>query len=142
MQSTPPNYCPSCGHAVNHVVLQGAIPLVEFAKIELIDAGLFKPSSDYEGYLGEAVLKLIEKFSGQGHSGTSAALALELFNQLVKRIPLHPCKHINKEELSEGWKSCSHCGTVFTPEGKQVEAAGKIAAFLMKSFFLDECSMA
>jgi len=62
--------------------------LTDHAQRELKLAGLFDDDSDYNGMLGEAVLKLIELFAKQGHSGMSAAMTRELFNKLATYKPL------------------------------------------------------
>lgn len=67
-----------------------ACTLSSFARGELEKAGLFDKDSDYAGMLGEAVLELIETFSTQGHSGFSAAMAVDLFSRLANYKPLTP----------------------------------------------------
>lgn len=62
----------------------------EHAKKELELAGLFDKDSDYGGMVGKAVLDLCKCFSGQGHSGFSASMVLELFNILGKYKTLTP----------------------------------------------------
>ena len=64
--------------------------LVEHARKELAEAGLFDIDSDYDGMLGEAVLELIQKFSEQGHSGMSASMTISLFEKLARFKPLTP----------------------------------------------------
>lgn len=59
-------------------------PLNSHARTELEKAGLFDEDSDYNGMLGDAVMKLMDAFSGQGHSGFSAMLTLDLFNRVAK----------------------------------------------------------
>jgi len=58
--------------------------LIEYAKQELKLNGMFDKDSDYGGMIGEDVLKLIELFSNQGHSGNSANTVLNIFNELPK----------------------------------------------------------
>lgn len=62
--------------------------LVDFAQRELELAGLFSKDSDYDGMLGRSVMKLVRAFAGQGHSGFSAMLALDLFKKLAGYKPL------------------------------------------------------
>jgi hypothetical protein len=66
------------------------MPMVEFAEAELRRAGLFDPSSDFDGELGPAVLELVKLFGGQGHSGGSAALVIDLLDRLLRYQPLTP----------------------------------------------------
>jgi hypothetical protein len=65
-------------------------PLVEHAKNELHRAGLDSPDSDYGGATAEAVLALIRVFAGQGHSGMSAAITLDVFTRLAEYRALMP----------------------------------------------------
>jgi hypothetical protein len=62
--------------------------LVEYAKKELSNAGLFDKDSDYDGMLGNDVLVLIETFASQGHSGHSAHQATQLAIRLMQYKPL------------------------------------------------------
>jgi len=62
----------------------------EHAKRELELAGLFDKDSDYDGMVGKAVMELCKCFSGQGHSGFSANLVLDIFNKLGKYRTLSP----------------------------------------------------
>jgi hypothetical protein len=61
-----------------------------WAEAELRRAGLFDQDSDYDGMLGDSVMKLIEAFSGEGHSGYSAHLAASIFRDLSDWKPLTP----------------------------------------------------
>ena len=62
--------------------------LREHAEMELQMAGFLSKESDYNGMIGEAVLELIDTFSKQGHSGTSAGIAISLFEKLAQYEPL------------------------------------------------------
>lgn len=64
--------------------------LVDFAKDELTRAGFFDKDSDYEGALGDAVMKMIEQFADEGHSGFSAMAAVSIFKRLASYEPLSP----------------------------------------------------
>jgi hypothetical protein len=64
--------------------------LVNHARCELQRVGLFDKDSDYDGMLGDAVIELMERFAGQGHSGFSAMRTLELFYRLAQFKPLGP----------------------------------------------------
>lgn len=57
--------------------------LESHARRELEAAGLFKPNSDYEGMLADAVMALVRVFASQGHSGFSAHQTIELFRQVA-----------------------------------------------------------
>lgn len=64
--------------------------LTEFAKSELEIAGFFDKEAMYGGMLGDAVLKMIEQFADEGHSGMSANIAISLFERLARFEPLTP----------------------------------------------------
>lgn len=70
--------------------VQERSPHVEWAEAELRRAGLFDKDSDYEGMIGEEVLKLVQTFSEAGHSGYSAMLAAQIFGELSAWKPLTP----------------------------------------------------
>ena len=82
-------------------LVQRVAGLVDHAHRELELAGLFDPSSDYDGALGHAVMDLIKLFSDQGHSGMSAATVSELFNQLSHYKALTPCDHTNQDHIQD-----------------------------------------
>ncbi len=58
--------------------------LQQFAYKWLKKQGLFDKDGDYGGMLGKAVMRQIDVFSKEGHSGFSAALARIAFNQIFK----------------------------------------------------------
>lgn len=62
--------------------------LKQHAETELQMSGFLSKDSSYNGMLGEAVLELIDVFSKQGHSGTSAGMVSDLFNKLSRFQPL------------------------------------------------------
>lgn len=64
--------------------------LIDYAKKELEQQGLFDKDSNYDGMLGKSTLELITVFSKQGHSGYSASLVRQLFNILSNFKPLSP----------------------------------------------------
>ncbi len=57
--------------------------LKEHAQFELDRAGLFDKDSDYNGAIGPAVMKMIEVFRAEGHSGYSAMMTLDIFDRLA-----------------------------------------------------------
>jgi hypothetical protein len=82
--------------------------LVDFARTELERAGLFKKGSDYGGMMGDAVLKMIETFAEEGHSGYSARMAVDLFEKLARFQPITPLTGADDEwtEVAEGlWQN-------------------------------------
>lgn len=64
--------------------------LTEHAKQELQLAGLFDKDADYDGMLATAVMELMEVFAKQGHSGSSAAMTISLFEKLARFGNLTP----------------------------------------------------
>jgi len=109
--------------------------LVKHAKMELKIAGLFDKDSDYNGMLGKAVLELVEVFSRQGHSGSSASMVSNLFDKLSRYKPLCPLTFKDEEwvEVGEGkFQNKRNC-SVFKDgkDGKPyfIDAFVKIALF-------------
>lgn len=64
--------------------------LVAYARNELEIAGLFGEGSDYDGMLGHAVLNVVQAFSGSGHSGASAGMAVAILEKVLRYEPLTP----------------------------------------------------
>jgi hypothetical protein len=65
--------------------------LERHAIAELSAAGLLDKGSDYEGMIGETVMRLIRAFNPDGdHSGGSAKLALEVFDRVARFRALGP----------------------------------------------------
>jgi hypothetical protein len=95
----------------------------EWAKNEVELAGLLKEDSDYKGMIGQSLMDLIELFSNQGHSGTSAALVAEIFHKLVQWEPLTECDHSDYLDTSiytgEPGKlfQCKRCPHMFSEDG-------------------------
>jgi len=76
--------------------------LVDYAKDELNRVGLFDKDADYDGDLGDSVLKLIKTFARQDHSGGSAAMVRELFAKLSSFKPLSPITNNADEWMDLG----------------------------------------
>jgi len=74
--------------------------LKDHANYELEKAGLFKKDSDYGGLIGKSVQELCNVFAGQGHSGYSAEVVLDLFETLAKFHTLTPITS-SKDEWSD-----------------------------------------
>jgi len=55
----------------------------EYFKKRLKELGVLDKDSDYNGSIGKWVRQLSSVFSKQGHSGTSAEITIDLFNQLM-----------------------------------------------------------
>lgn len=90
--------------------------LIDYARKELQLVGLFDNDSDYNGDIGEAVMKLIETVSKQGHSGESVSITLSAFDRVVRFKPLSPLTGNDDEWMEVGEKMWQNlrCSTVFT----------------------------
>jgi len=66
--------------------------LIDYAKQELEEAGLFSDGDFYGGMTGKSVMELIKVFSEQGHSGMSAGIVRQLFNKLSAFEPINEMK--------------------------------------------------
>ena len=88
------------------------------AELELRSAGLLESKDEYNNAIGKAVLELIEKFSEQGHSGTSAGITIHLFKTLAMFEPLGPLTGEDHEwtEVSNGLYQNKRLSSVFKHE--------------------------
>lgn len=78
---------PLTGKPMADQIMEG---LVDYAKEELERAGLFSKDSDYEGMLGDEILKIVKVFAKGGHSGGSAAVTTAALEKLLRYQPLTP----------------------------------------------------
>lgn len=98
--------------------------LYQHAKRELQLAGLFDKDSDYGGMVGNAVLRMIELFACEGHSGFSAQMCRRLFADLsafkqLTPITDNPDDWMNVDEHLPGTWQCKRNGALFsTDHGK------------------------
>lgn len=85
----------------------------EDAKKNLEMAGLFDKDSDYDGMIGEAVMRLVDCHFNEGHSGMSHSLALHVFNKVVNGHALtmkywdmkkEELDKFAKENMGEPWR--------------------------------------
>lgn len=102
--------------------------LTDFAKEELTRAGLFDKDSDYGGALGPAILKMIEVFADEGHSGFSAGMAVNAFTKLARFEPLTPLTGEDDEwtEVEEGVFQNRRCSRIFKDESGAYDIDGKV----------------
>lgn len=102
--------------------------LREYAKYELEHAGLFSADSDYGGLLGQAVMRLIDVFAGEGHSGMSAGLAVSIFEKLARYEPLTPLTGEPDEwnEIERGRYQNRRCCHVFKNGDEVYDSQGRI----------------
>ncbi len=96
--------------------------LKDFAKNELTRAGLFDKDSDYGGMLGDAVMKMVEVFAEEGHSGFSANMAISIFSKVARFKPLTPLTGEDGEwvcgHAEEGLCQNIRLSSVFKRDGK------------------------
>lgn len=109
--------------------------LQDFARDELKRAGLFDKGSDYDGMLGDAVMKMIDVFAEEGHSGFSAGMAISIFEKVARYQPLTPLTGADDEWVDMSSyedapagtklqnKRCSH---VFKDNGQAYDIQGRI----------------
>lgn len=106
--------------------------LKEFARDEMQRAGLFDKGSDYDGMMGEAVMKMIDVFADEGHSGFSANMAISIFEKVARFEPLTPLTGADDEWMEIGTqnggplfqnKRCSH---VFKDMNGAYDIDGKV----------------
>lgn len=82
--------------------------LTDYATNELELAGLLDNDSDYGGMLGRAVLEIVDTFSKQGHSGSSALAAIDLVSKLLQYQPLTPLTYEDHEWMKHDEKTWQH----------------------------------
>jgi hypothetical protein len=86
----------------------------EFAQKYLEDAGAFDKESNYGGMLGPAIMKLVQAFSGEGHSGGSAFITNEAFYDLNNAYASEGKYKTKRHKVwSEYWAS---------PEGQKLQS--------------------
>ena len=91
--------------------------LKEYAKNELMKAGLTE-KQDEKTCIADNVLELIDVFSKQGHSGSSARTVLDLFYKIASYQPILPLTGSDDEwvEIAEGLWQNRICSSVFKDE--------------------------
>lgn len=90
--------------------------LVEHAKVEFKAAGYDPDEKDGpDRWIQENVIELLEVFSKQGHSGSSAPYCIEMFRKLASWEPLVPLQGTEAEwmEVSDGMFQNVRCSHVF-----------------------------
>ena len=102
--------------------------LTSFARNELQIAGLFDEDSDYGGMLGDAVMRMVEQFAEEGHSGFSASQAIKIFQRVASFEPLTPLTGEDDEwtEVADGLLQNRRCSHVFKENGEAYDSEGRI----------------
>lgn len=96
--------------------------------IAITRAGYFDKDAMYGGMLGDAIMKMIDVFADEGHSGMSAGLAVRAFEKVAMFQPLTPLTGEDDEwnELGAGDYQNKRCATVFKRDGKAYDIEGRI----------------
>jgi len=76
--------------------------LVSHAEFELRRAGLFDKDSDYGGMIAEGIMKIVQVFSDEGHSGCSASMTVSILENLLRFKPLTPLTSDPEEWMEIG----------------------------------------
>lgn len=101
--------------------------LVEFAKSELarIDAD---GADEMQNHMNEHILKMVQVFADEGHSGFSASYAVAVLEKLLRFEPLSPLTGADDEwnEVGEGVFQNRRCSHVFLEDGQAYDIEGKI----------------
>lgn len=87
--------------------------LLDHARRELEIAGYFSDDSVYGGMLGRAVLKMVEEFAAEGHSGMSARIALDVFAKVASFEPLTPLTGADEEWVDVTSQDGTQDGTLY-----------------------------
>lgn len=109
--------------------------LIEHAKREFAAMG-YKPveqcEDDPDKWIQEGVLALLQVFSEQGHSGSSAPYAIQCFTKLAAFEPLGPLTGADDEwaNVADGVYQNKRCGHVFKQadrfDGQAYDLDGKV----------------
>lgn len=93
--------------------------IIEHAKLEFEALGYTPLDQDQEDspnkWIQENVIELLETFSKQGHSGSSAPFCINYFNKLASFEPLSPiaCNDTEWAEVSDGMFQNKRLSSVF-----------------------------
>ena len=102
--------------------------LERHSRRELELAGWFDKKGAYGGMMGHAVMDLVKTFAGEGHSGMSASLAVNLFKQVASFEPLTPLTGEDEEwdDLGDGMYQNNRCSHVFRKGGEVYDINGRV----------------
>ena len=111
---------------------------INHAKREFLAVGYIPLDQDQEDgpnkWIQESILELLEVFSKQGHSGSSAPYCIKVFSKLANFEPLCPLTGMDSEwnECSAGLFQNNRCSHVFKEAGgRSYDIMGKV--FLEKN---------
>lgn len=106
--------------------------LVDYAKQELDAIGMTSDGDQYNAALREDILRLVEVFAEQGHSGSSAAYAIGCLEKILRFEPLGPLtgddsEWVKLEYTDDTYYQNLRCSHVFkNVDGKAYDIDGKI----------------
>ena len=105
---------------------------MKHARREFLAIGYIPPEQDDEDgpnkWIQENILALLEVFSTQGHSGSSAPYCATIFKKLALFEPLGPLTGVDDEwrDCGEGLHQNVRCSHVFKRDGQAYDGNGKI----------------
>lgn len=92
--------------------------LVEFARSELARIG--DGTDEMQSVMNEHIIRMVQTFSDEGHSGFSASYAVAILEKLLRYEPLTPLTGEDDEwcEVSTGVHQNRRCSHVFKENGQ------------------------
>ncbi|MBK3745284.1 hypothetical protein G3A39_39565 [Paraburkholderia aspalathi] len=104
--------------------------IIDFAKRELEMLRGPNPAPDkMQDQIETAILDIVDKFAGQGHSGSSASYTIACIEKLLRFEPLTPLTGVDDEwaNVSDGLYQNKRCSRVFKDANGQVyDINGKV----------------
>lgn len=83
---------------------------------------------DPQVWIYNHLVKLLNAFDGEGHSGTSAPYTVDLFRKLALFEPIGPLTGADSEwaEVTDGTEQNKRCSHVFRENGQAYDIEGRI----------------
>lgn len=102
--------------------------LKNYAISELSRIGMSESDEGMNGQMAKHIIKMVELFSEEGHSGFSASYAVNILDKLLRFRPLSPLTGSDDEwmEVGEGLYQNKRCSTVFKKDGTAYDIDGKV----------------
>lgn len=109
----------------------------DHAMMEFRAAGWIDETDNYTDEMQEAicnhVLKLLEVFNEEGHSGSSAPYAINMFEKLAKFEPIAPLtgedwewSDVSGMNGGKTWYQNKRCGHIFKDDTGAYDSSGKV----------------